>query len=172
MGKNSRLRAAFTLVEVMVVCGIILISTGLGITRYNDFTQKRLLNQALRQVQDIMSIASAKATAGDSGISCTAFQGYQVAVQTNGTHTLKKCCEATCNAVESTLVSTYYVPTGITVSAPTANTTYLFKKLSQGISANPAANLTVTLRNTALARCVSLTLDVSGVITQGAEVAC
>ncbi|MBI1863467.1 prepilin-type N-terminal cleavage/methylation domain-containing protein [Candidatus Microgenomates bacterium] len=170
MDKSNR--RAFTLIELMVVCSILLASVGFGITRYNDTIQKRRLNQEVRKLSDVMSLASTSATAGDSGTACADFNGYQVALTTTGSYTLRLCCEAACNSAQSLVTATYQLPTGITVSAPASDTTFLFNKLNQSITIAPAANQTVTLRNTVLARCVSVTVATAGQITQSAEFSC
>lgn len=172
MKNDKYTRLGFTLVELMVVTGILLASLGFGITHYNDSIQKRRLNQEVRKLADVMTLASTSATAGNTGTACSDFQGYQVALTTAGAYTLRLCCEAACNTGQSVINATYQTPTGITVSAPTANTTYLFNKLNQTVKIAPAANQTITLRNTVLARCVSLTVPVAGQVTVGAEFAC
>jgi prepilin-type N-terminal cleavage/methylation domain-containing protein len=162
----------FTLIEMMVVCGIMLAAMGLGITRYNDYAQKRRLNGQAKQLTDAMKLASVRALSGDAGAACADFQGYQVALTTTGTYTVKKCCEGACTSAQSTSVATYTLPNGIALTAPAANTTYLFNKLDQTVSIAPSANQTITLRNTLISRCISITIPPSGVVDIQNEVAC
>lgn len=167
MGKNS-----FTLVEIMVVTGILLTAVGFGTARWGDYTNRRKLADEVKEVMGVMNLASKRAVAGDSGTSCADFQGFQVAVTTAGAYTVRRCCEGACNSAQSTVQETHQLPAGLTFSQPTANTTYLFNKLTQTVTANPSANLTVTVRSTALARCIPLTISPAGLITQQTEVAC
>lgn len=165
-------RFGFTLVEMLVVTGIMLLTTGFGVARYNDYTQQRRLNQEAKEFTSVMELASKRAVSGDSTTACADFQGIQVSMAPSGTYTMRRCCEGACNSAQSTVYNTYPLPTGITLSAPTATTTYLFNKLTQTITVNPAANQTVTFRNTVSSRCLSVTVSPAGLINLGTEIAC
>jgi prepilin-type N-terminal cleavage/methylation domain-containing protein len=169
MEKSNR---GFTLVELMVVSGILLVSIGFGSAQYNTYTQQRRLREEVKKMITIMTLAGKRAVSGDSGTGCTDFQGFQIAVTPGGTYTSRRCCESACNSAQSAIASSESLPLGLTFTAPAVNTTYLFNKLNQAVTINPPVNQTITIRNTVLSRCISLTIAPSGLITQTPEVAC
>lgn len=167
MGRNS-----FTLVEMLVVTGIILVSVGFGTARLGDYTNRRILADEAKEITNVLSQASKRAVAGDSGSACANFQGFQVSVTTTDAYSVRRCCEGACNSAQSTVQETHQLPVGLRFVQPAVNTTYLFNKLNQTVTANPSANLTISVRSTALARCIPLTISPAGLVTQGAEIAC
>lgn len=166
------IRAAFTLIEIMVVIGILLASIGFGAARYGDYTNRRRLRDEAKKIMTVMSQASSRAVAGDSSATCADFQGFQVAITTSGSYTVRRCCEGACNSVQSAVQNTQQLPAGLTFSTPATNTTYLFNKLIQGATISPSANQTITVRSTVLARCIPISVSPAGLVTQLPEVSC
>lgn len=170
MAPNKRF--GFTLVEMLVVTGIMLATTGFGIARYNDYTQQRRLDQEGKKLFSVFELASKRAISGDSTTACADFQGIQVSINPAGTYTMRRCCEGACSSAQSSIYSTTTLPTGITFEDPKATTTYLFNKLTQTMTMNPSTNPNITLRNAMVSKCIILSVTPAGLIDVSAVSSC
>lgn len=169
MGKNNR---AYSLIEVLVVCGILLAAYGVVSAQYNTYTQQRKLRDEAKKITSTLNLAGQRAAAGDSGSSCDDYRGFSVTVATTGTYTTRRCCESACSSSQSIIQSQETLPLGLSFLAPATATSYLFKSLTREVTVSPAGNQTITLRNALIGRCISLVVSPSGVITQQAETSC
>lgn len=166
----------FTLIELVISIAIIGILSGYSVNNYTVTKEQRSLEAESKKLQEVLYLASKKASAAETGplAQCANFQGYRVDVTiVNKQYVMRKCCEVACNSAQSTVVQTYNLPaTSFTFSTPPGGTTYLFRTLSQPVLINPPANQTITIRNTAIGKCIPLTFSSVGNIRIGAKVSC
>lgn len=170
MAPNKRF--GFTLVEVLVVTSIMLVTTGFGIARYNDYTQQRRLDHEAKKLVSVFELASKRAISGDSSAACADFQGVQVAITKTGSYTVRRCCEGACTSAQSTIYTSAQLPNGINIAAPPSDATYLFNKLTQAVTINPPTSQTIILQNTLSSKCLTVTVSPVGIIKLGIAAAC
>ena len=167
---------AFTLIEMLVVFGIISIITGMTVTSYTTSAETRNLEGEARRLVDTFNLAYKKGYSAETGplAQCSTFTGYRLTLtQNTKQYVLTKCCNATCSGAQSSVVSTYTIPhTSVVFTAPTGVTQYLFQPLSVRVVVTPAANQTITLRNTRIGKCISLAVNSAGAVQENAKVNC
>jgi len=152
---------SFTLIELLVTTTIILIFGGLSLAYYNNFTQeKSLKNEALKLV-NTLELAKKKASSGDlSGLTCNGgFNGYQVNVTSSGYSLWLRCGG---NSV-SPAVFSYSFPNNISITNGSGD--YYFSELSLKIQIPSNPTTTITIKNSNISRCLTITISSSGVIT-------
>jgi prepilin-type N-terminal cleavage/methylation domain-containing protein len=99
----------FTLIEILVVISITLIFLGMGLSRYNTFTEQVKLKSEAKKLIDVIELAKKKALSADlQDRACTNFTGYRVTILTSA-YSLKFCCASNCSVVQD-----YNLPTNIT----------------------------------------------------------
>lgn len=92
--KNTVLQSGFTLIELLVVVIIMIISLGLGMAGFIQFSERQTAVSVAKEVQAYMNSAQAKARLGEGADTCPAgnsLRGYNVAVS-KGTIILSKSC--------------------------------------------------------------------------------
>lgn len=92
--KNTSLQSGFTLIELLVVVIIMIISLGLGIAGFIQFSERQTAVSVAKEVQAYMNAAQAKARLGEGADTCpssNSLRGYNVSVS-KGTVTLSKSC--------------------------------------------------------------------------------
>lgn len=99
----------FTLIEMMVVVGIIMMTTGGGIAAFIRFNDRQNLSSGSKALQTYLRGAQIKARSGDIPPGCDRLQGYRARLITGGgSVTLSAVCT---NGV--VLTDTYALPTGV-----------------------------------------------------------
>lgn len=93
VGLNSQ---GFTLIEMLIAVGIMLILVGGGIAAFITFNDKQRLQSSSKLLQTYLRTAQAKARLGDRPAACTKLLGYSVRMQpTGGVVEMVALCEPT-----------------------------------------------------------------------------
>lgn len=125
------MKKAFTLIELIVVVGIISVVTGFTIASLNSQGSQKLLQGEADKLMNVLSLAQKKAAAGNSTCSSGIFTGYKIVLSTTS-YTLQKCCgtEASCTTEMS-----YNFESPVVLSTSPTNSTgsVLFKRLYAGV---------------------------------------
>ncbi len=108
MEKNN----SFTLIELVVVIGIITLIMGISLAYYNNFNEETKFRTEMRKLWDVLELAKKKAITGDEPSGCVGFSGYKVNF-TNSTYQLQACCGTVC-----TTTASYTLPSNITIIVP------------------------------------------------------
>lgn len=83
----------FSLVELIVVIGLILLLTGGIVGGYNSFNETQKLKQAAATLKDHLRLAQAKAMAVEKPSSgCTTLVGYRVSFPSSNQYALRARC--------------------------------------------------------------------------------
>lgn len=162
MGKNN----SFTLIEFIVVIGIIAIFTGTFLAYYNNFTEQSELRTEARKLVDVLELAKKKASSGDEPAACAGgFNGYKVNFNSNSSYILQSCCGNTCSNV-----NTYQLSSNITIYSSVPNC-IKFRHLSAGTDTTAtgcSAYSPVRVKNSQLGttnNCFNITIDNAGIIS-------
>jgi prepilin-type N-terminal cleavage/methylation domain len=152
---------SFTLIELLIVTTIILVFGGLSLSYYNNFTQQQTLKKEAQKLVNIFELAKKKASSGDlSGLTCNGgFNGYRVNL-TNSSYSLWLRCG---NTSVSPAVFSYSFPNNISITNGSGD--YYFSELSLKIQIPSNPTTTITIKNSNISRCLTITISSSGVIT-------
>lgn len=173
--KKKLTQRAFTLLEILLVVFIIAIFSGMSLPYFNSNTNLKKLDQEAKQLIDVIELAKAKASAGESNIvGCTVFKGYQVVFDNPATQYRLRACCATSEAQVCDLpqdIQIYKVQPGITYTF-SANlnspTNYIhFSNLKLGTTLTSNALIGVTNAN--INKCIRVTVDKIGLVSESAK---
>lgn len=144
----------FTLIELIVVIGIVSLFTEIFIARYNENTGRLRLRSEAKKLVDVLELAKKKALTADLfDKNCTDFRGYRVAIS-SGSYLLSFGCASAYSAVQN-----YNLTTNITVTTGTGN--YNFSPLM----INPSfISNTIRLRNSSISKCVDISISAIGIV--------
>jgi len=151
----------FTLIELIVVIGIVSLFTEIFIARYNENTGRLRLRSEAKKLIDVLELAKKKALSADliptpgtpKKTFCTDFSGYRVAIA-SGSYSLLFGCSLVYSPVQN-----YNLTTNITVTTGTGN--YNFSPLM----INPSfISNTIRLRNSSISKCVDISISAIGIV--------
>jgi len=148
------MKKSFTLIEILVVTTITLIFLGVGLVRYNTYTEQAKLKSEGKKLVDVLELAKKKALSADlQDRNCTNFTGYRVTISTSA-YSFKFCCASSCTVVQS-----YNITTGTTITAGSGD--YDFSPL---MTSPIFASDTISLRNSAISKTINISISPIGVI--------
>jgi len=126
----------FTLIELLVAISIIGILFGVGITSYNQFNRRQILEQTARNIKEDLRMAQSKALSGEKPTGCSGIlHGYRVNFYSSN-YTIFAICQ---NPIQ---IKNFTLPSGITFSSYPAS--ILFKVLGQGVIITGATDITLS----------------------------
>lgn len=151
MGKNK----AFTLIEILVVTTIILLFSGVVLTRYNNYTQELKLRSEAKKLLDVVELAKKKAVSAELfDINCTSFTGYRITISPSAYSLLFGCASAYSS------VQDYDLTSNITVITGTGTGDYDFPPLM----INPIfISNTIRFKNSVISKCVDISVSALGI---------
>lgn len=176
MGKNK----GFTLIEFIVVFGIVSILTGLTLAVYNTFADDQKLNNEAERLVNVLTLAQKKGIVGDElsiNPACPQaptptpnFAGYRVSFDTNNTFSLLRECAS--NTVTPVPVQQYQLPPSepMIFLLPAPGSYITFMSLSRGIIAT--GGTTIRIKHTGRNRCIDVTVSPVGNARKGNTVSC
>ena len=150
----------FTIIELMVSVGVLMLLTGGLLASYNNYTQGQQLKQAALTLKANLRLAQSRALSGlkpSSG--CSELVGYAVSF-TFSTYSVQAQCT---NGVTQTLVGAttdVSLPSTISLVAPPSSV--VFGILTRGLM---SANSAVTLKLTGFGKNYQLVISPNGDIT-------
>lgn len=151
------MKKGYSLIELIFVVGALILISTFGISRYNDFNQRQIVEQTADSLISNLRLIQAKALSGDKPpVGCTSLVGWTVAFSANSYETY-----ATCNnppvKIPSTSV-TVNMPSNVTLSWVGTITYYA---LGHGTSVDPLVPQTVSIVGTS--RSVSVVLSAGNI---------
>jgi prepilin-type N-terminal cleavage/methylation domain-containing protein len=162
------LKKGFSLIETIVVVSIIALFTGIGITKFNDFSEEKRLDTEVKDLVDALDSARAKTVAQElSGVntaSCN-FEGYTLRIDSTAK---KYTLQVRCPEIVTTNFS-HTFPTAIQITP--AGITSVQYKYPEGFTTN-TTNVTLTLKHLTLGKCVDLIIMPSGLINESEKRSC
>ncbi len=175
MAKNKLRRNGFTLIELIIVVGIMTFLSGLMLATYNSYTESKTLDQTASGIVDLLTQARNKAAAGDTvGYSdCSgSFGGYNIYInQVNAaSYTLNLLCTSTHIIQTTNLPYKTSIGDWILATVTVGNNPIVFGPLNTPI----AASTTIQLKDKriSLNNCLLITVTVPGIINQGTKFSC
>lgn len=149
----------FTLIEIIVIIGVISILMNIGLAYYNKFNEQKKLQSDTQKLYDILHLARAKTISGDQmNITCTSFSGYQVEIVSSSSYKLVLCCSDACSGADQTEIQTYSLQSSITLDPAPA--TIKFKKLTGEV----VTSTDIEISNSVISECMKLSVKQSGLV--------
>ena len=143
MPKMPHARGGFTLIELTVAVGLILLLTGTVIANYNRYNDRQKVKQTALTLKNNLRLAQTKANSAEWPLSCitpctcTQLNGYMVSYTGSTYSTRAFCSEGLVGNTE-----TITLPAGITF--PTVPPSMMFQVLSRGIAISAPVTISVT----------------------------
>lgn len=169
--KKKLTQRAFSILEILLVIFIIALFSGFALPYFNSSTSTKKLDQEAKQLIDVIELAKAKASAGQADIpGCTIFKGYQVYFDDPATqYRLRACCGAvpTDLCTFSQDIQLYKTQPDMTYafSGSLASSNFIhYSNLTLGTTL--ASNGIIIITNTTINKCVKITVDKIGLVTE------
>ncbi len=166
----------FTLLELLVVTGIILFFSGLAFASFNFFGEEKKLDEQAKQLVSVLNSAFKKASSGEDP-GCNYFQGYRVRIPpAASSYLFQTCCSQdwSCSTQANTL-QTYNLPSNFTITTNRGSSVnILFKKLASGVVINQDTsinNIIVRICNSNTNKYIPITIESSGLVIEGNKTA-
>jgi len=115
----------FTLVELLIVIVLIGILFTIGVANYNQFTRKRILQEAALELINNFRYVQAKALTGEKPAGCTVLNGWQLEFTVDGYEIKAVCSNGEFSSRQ------FEFPNS--VSKVSGADSFLFKVLAQGV---------------------------------------
>src|SRR5581483_2495094 len=131
----------YTLIELIIVIGIVGILFTLGYVNFQDYSRQQNLLAAVRGIQTDLKSAQESAIAGNKPGGCNTYlDGYSFTVTSSTNYTISANCTG------NTVITTKNVnlPQGITISTPNPNPIF-FKALAQGTNIRSGGSATIVV---------------------------
>ncbi len=172
MAKNKADRA-YTLIELIIVVGILMFFSGLVITQYNAYSEQARLKAETQKLADMLELARKKAQSQELDSNCTSgsFNGYEVKLLSNG-YTLNYCtaanCATYCTDTNRSLPNIYSFPTA-SLSIYSPSTPYAIEFVPNYKMTNLLVNQIISIKNAAISatinNCLRLTITPVGTVS-------
>jgi len=150
---------SFTLIELIIIVGIVAVLSGIFLGYYNNFSEEKKLDEGVKKLIDVLNLARTKSLAADLSpqTTCTNFAGYKIEFIGN-TYDLIFCCNSSCTGGGRIKIQSYGLPSSVSFLS---SSTISFKPLSGETS---QATTTITLKNTNINQCYQVTVQASGLV--------
>ncbi len=166
----------FTLFELIVIIGILLLFIGLSLVYYNNYSEGISLQGETKNLSNALALASKKAQVAELAEQCTTFLGYRVEITSESSYELQRCCGSDLLNPQLTVNKVYNLPINIKIVSSIPSTV-LYKKLSGGVVINENeenTSLKITLQNNALKskNCINININKVGIVETGERQNC
>lgn len=157
------MKKAFTFIELLIVVGLILIFSSIGLASFNSYNQQLKLKTEAKKLADVLELAKKKAESSEliptpnvTPSYCSNFNGYKVSL-TSTSYALKYSC----NSIDTT-INSYDFPNLTTYIG--SNYEFIFPP--SGLNTNITVN-TITLKNNNIDnnnKCINISVSTNGII--------
>ncbi len=161
------LKKGFTIIEFLIVIGLVSLITTVSIAAYNNFLETSKLGSETQRLIAVLTLAQKRATAGEnvSGGVCAvgySFSGILVTTTASGGYTLQGQCSQDSNPSNTSTYGamSYAIDPSNTNVILLTSTSILFPKLT-GI---PTSDSSITMKNISNNTCSRVTIT-SGVMS-------
>lgn len=177
MARNNGMKInGFTMLEMLVVLGIILLITGATIATFNTQSIDKQLQAESSKLADVFDLARKKASSADAATTCSTsnwkFTGYRVVVTAPSSYILQLCCDATADGVGCTNPQQIasYVINNSSITFQNSGTPR-FKPLSEGADLTGLASGAITVKSS-INKCIDVTVSSTGIVDTTTPVSC
>lgn len=152
------MRKGYTLIELIIVIGIVAIIFTFGYTNFQDYSRQQTLLAAVRTVQTDLKSTQESAIAGNKPSSCVSYlNGYQFSVDSSTSYSISANCTPNVNIA----VKQVALPSGITISSPNPNPIF-FKALAQGTNIASGGSATIVVTQTLTGKTRTIMIGANG----------
>lgn len=173
--KKKLIQNGYSLLEILLVIFIIALFSGISLPYFNASTSTKKLDQEAKQLIDVIELAKAKASAGESNIAgCTIFKGYRVVFDTPPSpptqYRLRACCASTpaqlCDIPQDIQIYTIQPGMAYTFSANLASPTNYIHFSNLKLGTTLSGNGIIRITNASINKCIRVTVDRIGLVTE------
>lgn len=159
---------AFTLIEVIVSFGIILLFSGVFLANFYFYSESKKLKTEAQKLKTTVELARKMATSAEGNYCNGSPFGFQVNVSSSFFQ-LKACCNQNCQ--NSPLISQFDFPRNIILNGDSLTVTF---KTPNGwlYQSNPNNSIDIIIKNSVLNRCIKFSINYYGTISEENEYGC
>ncbi len=161
MRKNN----GFTLIEIIVIIGVIAVLAGVSMSSYHTYAQETLLTNEVVRFVESMQLTKNRAYASEETTCANTFDGFAFYVKPNDNmYVVHRCCDGDCPSVQPP-VEEHILPSPLAIIPDT--TEIIFPPLAQPISFPLVPNNTqvnIIMQHIHLNRCYEIRVTKIGVI--------
>lgn len=182
----STTKKGFSLIELLIVIGIILIFSGITLASYNTYTQEQKLETSARKILDVIDLARKKISAGDVSAGCTGnLLSYEIKkLPDDVTFEMRIICADSNNFIQSYVLSSDHSVQFESMNIVGSNSidSVRFLAVTSGVEVqNNLGEYTVMpsnetveilLKNRIISKCYSIVLNSAGVVTTSQITTC
>lgn len=149
------MKKAFTLIELIISIGIIMVFSGMALPRYNNYNNELKLKKEVKRLISVIELAKKKALTSDLyDQNCSEFQGYRVAV---GTYSFS--LNFLCSGMEQE-IQEYILDSNVIISNGTGNLDF------PPIGANVNIPIgTIRLKSDSISKCIDVSITSIGIVS-------
>jgi len=159
------MKPSFTLIELIIVIGIITLFSGFSLAMYNDFTETKKLEAETKKFVEVLELAKKKINSGDKPTTCDTLLNYKVTYSTNAYQVFAQCFSSIIQ-----IGSSIDLPLNIilTVSPPASlPDEVIFKPFGLGVDLGVGVvEKNVLIKNNNNSKCRQINIKNSGVINE------
>lgn len=163
--------AGFTMIEFLVIIGLISIITTVTLASYVSFTESSKLKNEVQKFKTIVSLTREKVLTGDIGSNCLNCSLINYTVDVNATTQIYTVAGSRLN--DSSETETFN-QVAHSVESVNRNITFLTTATITflPLTAAPATTQNIVFKNVVNATCSTVTIATSGLISSSSPVAC
>lgn len=164
-GVTAMIKKGFSIVEVLVVIGIMGLIMTVGTVGYRDFSRRQAVGIAKRQMVADLREAQSDASSGRKPSACSGSligYGFEVTAGNPANYRVFARCE-TLGVQTDHVVRTATLPSEVTITIPATNPV-LFKSLEQGTNLASGTSVTISISASNAANMSTLVISSSGEI--------
>lgn len=169
------MKKAYTLIELVVVTGVITVLVGMGVVYYSTFTIEKQLEAQARKIGDVLELSRKKSSAADLSVPCGSgenLKGFRVNISSATNYDLEQqCCLAANPSTCTTTTINGYVMQFPNISATSATGYILYHTLSAGATITSLGN-PIVLKHATANKCINITVATTGTVNIGSVYSC
>lgn len=149
------MKKAFTLIELIISIGIIMVFSGIALPRYNNYNNELKLKKEVKKLVSTIVLAKKKALTSDLyDQNCTEFEGYRITV---GTYSY--ILNFLCGGMEQE-VQEYTLDSNVIISNGTGNLD--FPPIGANVNI-PIGN--IRLKSDSISKCIDISITSIGIVS-------
>ncbi|MBI3443674.1 prepilin-type N-terminal cleavage/methylation domain-containing protein [Candidatus Woesebacteria bacterium] len=142
-----RNESAYTLLEILVVLGILALVFGVGLASFREFSRRQALENVVRQLKGDLRLTQELALSGKKpAAGCPVLDGYRFIVNTGSvSYQINAVCTSPLTVINPPEKSVSLSSRGISGMVVTGANPFLFKVIGEGTDITSGTSVVITL---------------------------